>query len=292
MANPLDAFKGLKPWQQVAVIGGGGAAVVGVVIYGRKAKAKSAAAATATPAAAAAETSGVASTAGTITDPTTGQVYPDTAVDPETELSYEQEITEYGSVAAAEQQYSGTNDQAALQGETPQEYVEQAGGYASESNTAAPVTTNAQWMSEVESGLSEQGYTAGDIGQGIAGYFAGKPLGTTSDGTNLYTMMNLAVSEYGPPPAGSYPLLNGSGASSLPGTGTPAAATVTVPSVIGEEADQAQPKLTAAGLTSTLSGPAFKTGTAAVRIITAMSPAAGSKVATGTSVELTYTIKQ
>ena len=74
-------------------------------------------------------------------------------------------------------------------------------------------------MSEVESGLSEQGYTASDIGQGIAAYFAGKPLATSSDGTNLYTMINNAVSKYGPPPTGSYPLLNGSGTSSLPGTG-------------------------------------------------------------------------
>src|SRR3984885_9291614 len=175
MANPLDAFKGLKPWQQVAVIGGGGAAVVGVVIYDRKAKAKSAAAATATPAAAAAETSGTASTAGTIADPTTGQVYPDTSVDPEDGLTYEQEITEYGSVSAAEEQYGGVQAQSALQGETPQEYVEQTGGYAPESNVGTPVATNAQWMSEVESGLSEQGYTASDIGQGVAAYFAGKP---------------------------------------------------------------------------------------------------------------------
>lgn len=290
MANPLDAFKGLKPWQQLAVVGGGAAAVVGVVIYKKRASAKSATPATATPAASSAPVS--TSTQGEIEDPTTGQYYPDTAVDPETGISYEVEITEYGSVQGAEAAYAGTQDQAALQGETPQEYVEQTGEYAPEASAGAAVTTNAQWMSEVESGLSEQGYTASDIGQGIAAYFAGKPLGTSSDGTSLYTMMNLAVSEYGPPPTGSYPLLNGSGASSLPGTGTPAPATVTVPDVVGEWADQAQPKLSGAGLKSTLSGPTFKAGTSAVRVITAMSPAAGAKVAKGTSVKLTYKITQ
>ena len=128
MANPLDAFKGLKPWQQGAVVAGGGAAVVGIVLYEKKSKAKAAASATATPAAAAAETSGTASTAGEIEDPTTGQYYPDTDVDPEDGLTYEQEITEYGSVSAAETAFGGTQDQAALQGETPQEYVEQTGG--------------------------------------------------------------------------------------------------------------------------------------------------------------------
>jgi hypothetical protein len=224
MANPLGAFKGLKTWQQVAIIGGGGAAVIGVVVYDKKAKAAKASAAE--PAAVTAAAAGTTATAGEIEDPATGQYYPDDTVDPETGLTYQQEITEYGSVAAADTE--GLADQGEQQDETPEEYEEEIGGTSS-GTTGATVATNAQWMAEVESGLSQQGYTASDIGQGIAGYFAGKPLGTSADGTNLYTMMNLAVSEYGPAPVGDYPLLNGGGTSSLPGTGSPPPATGTTP---------------------------------------------------------------
>jgi PASTA domain len=281
MANPLDSLKDLKGWQKGAVIGGGVLAVVVVYEYKKKATAKAATPATATPAATSAPVG--TSTAGEIEDPTTGQYYPDTSADPDTGLTYEQEITEYGSVAAADQEYAGANDQAALQGETPQEYVEQTGGYTGESSAAAPVTTNAQWMAEVESGLSEQGYTAGDIGQGIAGYFASKPLGTTTDGTNLYTMMNLAVSEYGPPPTGSYALLNGGGASTLPGTGNPVPGNVTVPNVVGKPIDQAGPEITAAGLKWDGPGPVK----GKVVTVTSTIPAAGASVAKGTTIRAT-----
>lgn len=219
MANPLDAFKDLKPWQQAAVAAGG-VGVVGVVVW-QKVKAKKAVPVT-PPTATAAATSG--GTAGEIEDPTTGQYYPDDSDDPETGLSYQQEITEYGSVSAADAASSGVGDQAALQGEDPSEYEEQIG--ETPASTGSTVTTNAQWMAEVETGLSEQNYTASDIGQGLAAYFASKPLGTSSDGTNLYTMMNLAISEYGPPPTGSYPLLIGSSTSPTT-TGTTTAGTTT-----------------------------------------------------------------
>ena len=239
MANPLGAFKDLKPWQQGAVVVGS-VGVAGLVVYQREKakKAVPATPATATPAASSAPVS--TGTAGEIEDPTTGQYYPDTDVDPESGLTYQQEITEYGSVSAAEAASSGAGDQAALQGETPQEYVEQTGQYTG-TTTGATVTTNAQWMAEVETGLSEQNYTASDIGQGLAAYFASKPLGTSSDGTNLYTMMELAVSEYGPPPTGSYPLLIG-------GTTTTGTSTkVTVPDVAGTDVEQAEGILRDAG---------------------------------------------
>ena len=272
MANPLDAFKGLKTWQQVAIVVGGGAAVVGVVVYEKKAKAAQAATG-AEPAGATAAAAGTTATAGEIEDPTTGQFYPDDSVDPETGLTYQQEITEYGSVAAADQE--GLSVQGAQQDETPEEYEEEIGGTASGTTTSAAVTTNAQWMAEVESGLSEQGYSASDIGQGIAAYFAGKPLGTSSDGTNLYTMMNLAVSEYGPPPTGSYPLLNGGGASSLPGT----AGSVTVPNVTGMSVAAADSALTAAGLVP--GAHSGDTGT-----VNGQTPGAGKSVASGSTVDL------
>ena len=277
MANPLEAFRGLKTWQQVAVVGGG-LAVAGVVVYEKKAKAKSTAAAE--PTAVTAAAAGTTGTAGEIEDPTTGQFYPDDSVDPETGLTYQQEITEYGSVAAADQE--GLSVQGELQGETPEEYEEQIGG-TSTGTTGTAVATNAQWMAEVESGLSEQGYSASDIGQGIAGYFAGKPLGTSADGTNLYTMMNLAISEYGPPPTGSYALLNGSGASTLPGTGNPVPGNVTVPNVVGQEIAKAGPEITAAGLV--WDGPAPVKGK--VVTVTSTTPAAGTSVAKGTTIRAT-----
>jgi hypothetical protein len=273
MANPLDSFRNLKGWQQAAVVVGGGATVAGLVVYEKRAKAAQAASA-AEPAPATAAAAGTTATAGEIEDPTTGQFYPDDSVDPETGLTYQQEITEYGSVSAADQE--GLQDQGELQDETPEEYEEQIGGAGGTSGTA--VSTNAQWMAEVESGLSEQGYSASDIGQGIAGYFAGKPLGTSPDGTNLYTMMNLAVSEYGPPPTGSYPLLNGGGTSSLPGTG----ATVTVPNVTGKSVAAADSALTALGLVP--GAHSTETGT-----VNGQTPGAGKSVASGSTVDLSVT---
>jgi hypothetical protein len=280
MTNPLDSFKGLKTWQQVAVVLGGGAAVIFVYEYEKKKK-KAAAAAAATPAAASG--TAVTGTAGEIEDPTTGQYYPDTSVDPATGLTYQQEITEYGSVSAADQASNNISAQGALQGVTPQEYVEQTGQYGTEPSAGTPVSTNAQWMSEVESGLSQQGYSASDIGQGIAAYFAGKQLGTSADGTSLYTMMNLAVSEFGPPPVGTYPLLNGSGGSSLPGTGN-----VIVPDVIGRtDLSTAEGIIQDAGLTAT---PAGDSAAGNKGSVTATSPAAGSAVARGSNVTVTYTV--
>jgi hypothetical protein len=281
MANPLDAFKNLKPWQQGAVIAGG-VGVVGVVVWQKEKSKKASNVPVTPPTATQAATSG--GTAGEIADPTTGTMYPDTAVDPDTGLTYDQEITEYGSVSAADSASSGVSDQAALQGETPQEYVEQTGGYTGTgTTTGSTVTTNAQWMSEVESGLSEQGYTASDIGQALAAYFAGKPLGVSSDGGNLYTIMNLAVSEYGPPPVGSYPLLNGGGSATLPGTGN-----AVVPNVVGRtDLGTAEGIIKSAGLTARAAGdsPTGNKGS-----VTAQDPAAGSTVAKGSSVTLTYTV--
>jgi hypothetical protein len=269
MANPLDSLKNLKPWQQGAVVIGG-IGVVGLVVWQRQKESKAKAAAAAAPAAAGA----VPAAAGT-TDPTTGQVYPDGAVDPETGQPYAQEIAEYGSVSAADSVIgSGSLGQSGGLGSNGG-YVEQTPQQAS---TGSTVTTNAQWMAEVETGLSEQNYTASDIGQGLAAYFAGKPLSTTSDGTNLYTMMNLAVSEYGPPPTGSYPLLIGSK------TPTPAAAKVKVPNVVGMDVEQATVTLSAAGLKE--SGPAGVKDV--VHVVTGTTPAVGTSVAPGSVVTLKY----
>jgi beta-lactam-binding protein with PASTA domain len=97
-------------------------------------------------------------------------------------------------------------------------------------------------------------------------------------------MMNLAVSEYGPPPTGSYPLLNSSGSSSLPGTGN-----ATVPNVVGRtDLDTAKGIITAAGLVPVGTG---DSGVGNKGSVTSQSPKAGSVVQKGSSVTLTYTTK-
>ena len=67
---------------------------------------------------------------------------------------------------------------------------------------------------------------------------------------------------------------------------------VTVPNVVGLEADQAGPNLQSVGLKVSLTGPAFKTGGPQVRIITAQSPKAGSQADKGSTVTLTYKVQQ
>ena len=182
MANPLDAFKNLKPWQQGA-IDVGGAGVVGLVIW-QKEKAKKAVPVTPATATQAA----TAGTAGEIEDPATGQYYPDDSVDPDSGLTYQQEITEYGSVSAADAAASGTDDQAALQGETPQEYDEQIGG-----------TPAAGRRGDDQRPVDGRG-AGRPVAAGLLGLRhrpgprrllrLSTPLGTSSDGTSLYTIMN------------------------------------------------------------------------------------------------------
>jgi len=280
MANPLDAFKGLKPWQQGAVVLGGVVVVGGFVVYERKAKAASAAAGAAAVPSTGAATGATSATVGDmVTDPTTGQTYPADDVDPASGLTYGAEIQEYGSVAAADEAGAEAGDSAIEEGLTQTEYDEETGQPAG----GGAATTNAQWMAEVESGLSEQGYTASDIGQALAAYFASQPLGITSDGVSEYEIINLAVSEYGPPPTGSYPILSGGGSATLPGSGN-----VIVPDVVGRtDLDTAEGIITQAGLVPHAAG---DSGTGNKGSVTAQSPAAGSTVSKGSSVTLTYTV--
>jgi len=197
MANPLDAFKGLKKWQQGAVVIGGVAVTGGFILYERKQKAATAAAgAAAVPSTSA--TGATAETAGDIvTDPTTGQAYPADSVDPATGLTYGTEIQEYGSVAAADEEGAEAGDSAIEEGLTQTEYDEETG------QAAGSTASNSAWVSEVESALSDLGYSSTDIQQGLARYFSSSPQGTAADGTDLYSMMDTAIGEFGPPPSGT-----------------------------------------------------------------------------------------
>jgi hypothetical protein len=280
MTNPLDALKNLKPWQQGAVAVGS-IAVLGFVLYERKKK--KAVPVPTNPSAAPngpGDASAATSNPGEVVDPTTGTSYPGDSVDSETGLTYQQEIAEFGSVSAAEAADSGGSGL----GQASLEYSGSgynAGGYDGSEpvqQTGSTVTTNAQWMAEVETGLSEQGYSASDIGQGLAAYFASKPLATSSDGTSLYTMMQLAISEYGAPPTGSYPLLMGGK------TPTPAAPKVKIPNVVGMDVEQAKVTLEAAGLVAVAPAGAKNV----VHVVTGTTPAVGSSVADKSKVTLKY----
>jgi PASTA domain len=342
-------LSGLKTWQKVAIVGGG--LGVGVLAYYEYKKNASSSAT--------ANTTVANSTApATVTDPTTGETYSATAIDPADGETYEEEIDQYGSVQAAEEAY-GQN----------------FGSYTDPSSTTQTSTTgyasNAAWSQAVTSGLSDIGYSATDVADALGYYLQGKPLPILPDGTDAFQLMQTALAEYGPPPTGTFALLQatpppsttkstttssgnvsvpnvvgrtdldtaegiitsaglkasatgdsgvgnkGSVTSQSPTAGTSVAkgstvtltytvkgtttttkpapkATpkVTVPSVVGLEADQAQPNLSSVGLKSTLSGPAFKAGGSTVRIITAQSPKAGSSVDKGSSVKLTYKVQQ
>ena len=267
MANPLEVFKGLKTWQKWAVGVGGAAAAGGYLLYERKQKA-------AVPAAAAAPAATSATVAGMVTDPTTGQSYPIDDVDPLTQLTYGTEIAEYGSVAAADEQAAEAGDAAIEDGQTQEEYDEETG------QSGGGQATNAQWISEVESSLSQLGYANADIQQGLAKYFSSSPQGISKDGTNLYTMMDTAIGEYGPPPSGTYALINGS-------TTTTGGGTVTVPDEVGRtDLATAEAAIKAAGLVPLAAGDSAIGNKGKV---TAQNPAAGSTVSKGSSVTLTYT---
>jgi hypothetical protein len=275
MANPLDAFKGLKSWQQGAVVVGGAGVVGAFVLYERKAKAATAGAAAVPSTSASGATS--ATVGDTVTDPTTGQSYPADDVDPASGLTYGAEIQEYGSVAAADEAGAEAGDAAIEDGQTEAEYQETTG-----QGPGGSSATNEQWVTEVESALSELGYSSADIQQGLARYFSSSPQGTAADGTDLYSMMDTAIGEYGPPPSGTYALIKG-GAST--GTGSES---VTVPDEIGRtDLDTAEAAIKAAGLVPLPAGDSPKGNKGKV---TAQNPAAGSTVSKGSSVTLTYTV--
>ena len=272
MANPLDAFKGLKPWQQGAVAVGGIVVVGGFVLYERKAKAAAATAA-ATPAAPAATS---ASVAGMVTDPSTGQSYPIDDTDPLTGLTYGTEIQEYGSVGAADEQATANGAAAGQEGLNQTQYDEETG------QSAGSTTSNAQWVAEVESALSQLGYSDADIQQGLARYFSSSPQGIAKDGVNLYQMMDTAIGEFGPPPSGTYALIKGGGS---PG---PGADSVEVPDEVGrEDLATAEAGIKAAGLVPRAAGDSAKGNKGKV---TAQDPKAGSTVSKGSAVTLTYTV--
>lgn len=202
-SSPLSSLKDLKPWQKWAVaIGGGGVAVF--VYIKHKQDAASAASTAASTTAANAGTA----TPAMVTDPTTGTEYPATATDPDTGLTYQTEIDEYGSVAAADEQFYGSGGDDLAGGVTDYGqtgYSEVPYSTTTGYETGDNYTTNAAWSQAVESGLTDLGYSATDISTALGYYFAGR--GLTPDQANI---IYAALAEYGPPPAGNYQVIQAS----------------------------------------------------------------------------------
>ncbi len=253
MADVTIAGRKFPRWMVITTVAGG-AAVTGYILWQRHESAAAAAAP------AAASSSGTA----TVTDPSTGAVYPADGTDPVTGLTYGQEISEYGSVEAAEQAAGDVSD----------DYAPDEGyyGYGDDTGDETPPVTygnNTAWAQAAESGLSEIGYSETDVAEALGLWFAGKPL-TSSEAAICYA----AEAEYGDPPDGAPPIV----------LATTSSGGVTVPDVTGVDVEQATQILDAAGLKA--SGPAGVKGV--THVVTGTTPKAETKVASGTTVTLAY----
>jgi PASTA domain len=144
------------------------------------------------------------------------------------------------------------------------------------------VTTNAQWSQNVITALTGQGFTGTAVLASIGKYLAGKPIvaGSSDD-----TTIQAAIAIEGEPPqanttTGMPPAINYQGKTGQSG------GDVTVPNVVGLDVARAQSILGSAGLSFNQNEPGDRPHM--VRIVTAESPKAGSKVAEKTHVNLTW----
>jgi hypothetical protein len=149
--------------------------------------------------------------AGTVTDPVSGSVYSDTAVDPVTNLTYASEISQFGSVQAAESQYAATSYGGTGGTVTPSAYDT---GYSSASSLTGTTTasgtnvytSNSAWAQAVQAGLTDvsgsSSYDGTDIGQALGAYLTGQPLTAAQA-----QVVQVAIAEYGPAPVGNLQII-------------------------------------------------------------------------------------
>jgi hypothetical protein len=256
------------------VVIGGGVGVVAVVYFYKK-SANSAAANSSTAS---------TSTSNAI-DPLTGLPYTqDSQIDPLTGMTYLSEAQEYGSVQAAESAVQSGSSYGAYGYGTTGYYG--TAGYPTTNVNGSPPTTgtsfanNAQWAQAVQSGLAGLGYSSTDVASALGLYLNNMPLGTLADGVSAVSIVQAAVAEYGPPPVGSFTIIQS-------GTTTPPPTVnnnVTVPNVVGQSNVDAQRILKAAGFK--VSAPADYGPKGSVMYITSEQPAAGTSVAPGTTILL------
>jgi len=277
MENP---FKKLSKPELYAVIGGT-ALVTGYALYRHHADTGSWSPFATGSSAAATGPAGAASTSGTVTDTTTGQVYSDTAVDPITNLTYASEIANYGSVATADSEFaSAYGTGASTGGVEPQSF---ATGYTSNLASVGTssisgnnvYTSNSAWSQAVTAGLTDVGYDGPTVSAALGSFLTGTPLTTAQ-----VTIVNTAIAEYGPPPEGNIQVIQQPVAK--PSTTPAPAAKATsgpVPDVVGESAAAAAAHLKARGFGNSR-------GVAANDIIVATDPKAGTVAKYGTIVKI------
>jgi hypothetical protein len=181
---------------------GGGALILGVVGYAyyKDKKSKSAAAAAAT-------TSAAAST-GTGIDPATGIPYVDetgggsSGIDPETGIPYAEED-------GSDNTYGGIDPNTGLP------YYDEITQSSTTTNPNA-ITTNQQWIEQAESDAQNLfGATSAVAQAAVEGYMSQTSAGLPA---NEYTLMQSVVGELGPPPTGSFRLIQATGGTTTPPT--------------------------------------------------------------------------
>jgi hypothetical protein len=205
MANKLaEEWKKLPKWGKAAIIIGG----AGGVYYAWRVH----------------ENAKAAAAASTSSTDSTGSSSYDQQTDPITGLTYGEDISEYGSVQAADTAVQQQDSQeAGLNGAYDTGYGYSGGGgagyysYGESGGTTTgttTITTNAQWVSEVANGLEQLGYSSANVTAALGLYLANLPMSSSQA-----AIISTALAEYGPPPTGSY-TVNLSSSTSGAGTAT------------------------------------------------------------------------
>jgi LysM repeat protein len=193
---------------------GGGALILGVVGYAyyKNGKAKKAAAAAAT-------TSAAVSAAGSSSgiDPATGVPYVDetgagsSGIDPETGIPYADE-------AGEDNTYGGIDPNTGLP------YYDEVTQSSTTTNPNA-ITTNQQWIEQAESDAQNLfGATSAVAQAAVEAYMSQTSAGLPA---NEYTLMQSVVGELGPPPTGSFRLIQSTGGTTGTTSGTGVTTTLT-----------------------------------------------------------------
>jgi hypothetical protein len=194
-------------------------------------------------------------------------------------MSYLSEAQQYGSVSAAEASVSAYGQSSASGAGVP--VIPASGSGGSNQGSANTVvggsvyTSDSAWATAAQAGLSDIGYSATDVATALGLYLTGQPVDSTQ--ANL---INAAIAEFGAPPQGTFQIITKPASAPSPVTGT-----VTVPNITGDDVVNASSALQSAGLLMTPNPAAVK---GKVHIVTGQNPKAGSKVAHGSTVHITY----
>ena len=167
-----------------------------------------------------------ASTSSTSIDPVTGLPYSqDNVADPLTGETYLAEAQQYGSVSAAEAAFASASSLASTSAAGTTDGTGLLGGNLTSTQTVSGATfaTNTAWAQAVTVGLGDIGYVQSDVASALGMYLAEMPLNTLADGVSAVTIVQTALAEYGPPPVGTFTIIQ-------PPTTTPVTTAGTCPS--------------------------------------------------------------